>query len=957
MGKKFYFSLLLLCIYFFSCEISRADYQQNTSKQIIKIGYLPGFGFVRDMDSLDSKGYLYEIFKRIEQYSNYNFSFIPYASRKAMLTGLESKEVDIIGPIAYIPELAKKYSYTHNPLGQAQAVLVSKQKNTPFYYNDPVSINGKVVASFHGSPFEKLLDAYCQRHDISVTYVHGDITNFQNLEADLYLTSTVFDAFQKHTSILNLSTYDYYLLFLKENTHLNDLLHEAYAKTINADGKLLHDLFIKYYNNPSLVRRHLTRDETHILRDKHFNVGYVHDHRPFQFTNEKGEPDGILIEIFNLLATKYGFTFSYTPYSLTENPENHKDFDILISLTGKRQQENQWYNPTESYISLPMMLYADKRTAKYIDFSKDQKNIATLQYLSLNNDAIKELYPQANIIPFDSFASVFKAYNEGKLDALISTTAGSVYLDILLGHNVYTYSTGIDLPAKLLISKKLPSEYITMFNIIFDHISPGVFDEIIARHTLRYVPSYSTADILQRYMVEIILFILAMSAISAIIFLATHNKKNKDIVNLIKYDKLTGFYNYTYFSEKAKNILKNAKPQEYELVSIDIDNFKTIINYFSYAKGTQVLLAVAKGLENALQGQEFLITRPHADSFLILRKHQHNRNLLHIINQYLLPPCRAVLKEGYDLHFSMGAFVIKDFTGRISFMVDKANLARKKGKDEHESTFYYFDASMEQDFADKLSVTFRMEKALLNREFKVIYQPKIDLKTLRVQGAEALVRWIPRGEPTIYPSVFIPIFEHNGFIAKLDLYVFAEVCKFIKDNSKNMQVPLISANLSARTMLEENIVQKLVDIIQDAGIAPQRVELEITESAMVNEGAMEIVSHLKKIGFVISIDDFGAGSSSLNRLGTVEAEVVKLDKAFLDFSSQNKRNEIVVKNTIDMAKDLQMKTVAEGVETVDQARWLQSLGCQMVQGYYFERPMPEEDFIHILRIEKIYTLG
>ncbi len=953
MGKQFFFSVFLfLCVF-----LSENIHAQTALKKLIKVGYIPGFGIVRDINSLDNKGYLYEIFKRTEQYAPYDFAFIPYNSRKEMLLGLESKEVDVIGPMPYLPRFAEKYSLTHNALGQAQAILVTKEEYDPFYYNDPSAINGKVVASFHDSPFESLLNAYCEQHNISVTYIRDTVINFQNLEADFYLTSTVFDAFQKYFSVLNLATYNYHLMFLKENAFLNELLHESYIKTLNADGKLLHDLHLKYYNNPSLIRRRLTRDEVKTLRGKHFEAGYVTDHRPFQFTNEQGEPDGIIVEIFNLLAAQYGFTISFTPYSLTESSKKHENFDMLISLTGERAHENHFYYPTESYLSLPMMLYADKRTAKSIDFSSAQKNIATLQYLSLDYGALREKYPQANIIPFNSFASVFNAYTEGKLDALISTTTGSVYLDNLLGHNIYTYSTGISLQAKLLISKKLPYDYVNMFNIIFDHIDPSVFDEVIARHTLRYIPSYSTAELIQRYMLELILLGLGIIAIGLIVVLALHNKRNKDLVNVVKRDKLTGFINYSYFSDQARKILKDAKPGEYEIVSIDIDSFKTIINYFSYAKGSEVLLTVAQGLVKGLQGQDFLITRAHADNFIILQKHQAESSILETIHDHIWLESRKVLQQGYDLHFSVGILVVEEFTGRVSFLVDKANIARIKGKNEHETTLYYFDSVMQEEFTNKLSVTFRMEKALENREFKVIYQPKIDLETLQVKGAEALVRWIPRGQTTIYPSVFIPIFEHNGFIAKLDLYVFAEVCNFINKYSHLVEIPLISANLSARTMLEDNIVEKIMEIVHSKGIDPHHVELEITESAMVNEGAMEIVSHLKKIGFIISIDDFGAGASSLNRLGTVEAEVVKLDKAFLDYSHQNARNEIVVKNTIELAKDLQMKTVAEGVETVEQARWLHALGCQWVQGYYFEKPMPEEDFIHILRIQKTYNIN
>ncbi len=307
---------------------------------------------------------------------------------------------------------------------------------------------------------------------------------------------------------------------------------------------------------------------------------------------------------------------------------------------------------------------------------------------------------------------------------------------------------------------------------------------------------------------------------------------------------------------------------------------------------------------------------------------------------------------------SFGNVVIRDCKANPSTIIGQADNARVQGKNEHKTTFITFDEKMQKFYEERVNVTFRMEQALKNREFTVVYQPKIDFKTLEVGGAEALVRWFPKLGNTIFPDQFIPVFEANGFIEFLDLYVLEDVCKFIRSNYRTMSIPRISVNLSANTILADNIVARVTDIVSTYSIRPDEIELEITESAVEGdtEKFMLRVKQLREMGYPIAIDDFGAGVSSLNRLSAIEADVLKLDKAFFDLKDQGGKSAVVVTNVIAMAKELKMKVVAEGVETYAQALWLRKIDCDYAQGYYFERPISENDFKALLESKKVFSI-
>ncbi len=279
--------------------------------------------------------------------------------------------------------------------------------------------------------------------------------------------------------------------------------------------------------------------------------------------------------------------------------------------------------------------------------------------------------------------------------------------------------------------------------------------------------------------------------------------------------------------------------------------------------------------------------------------------------------------------------------------MDRANTARKTIKGGHKNSFAFYDKEMHKKILKEKEIENSMVDALNNGEFIVYFQPKYSLSDYQIIGAEALVRWDNPQKGLIPPIEFIPVFERNGFIVNIDFYVFEEVCKKIREwMDEGQKVVPISVNLSRMHFVNSNFIEEFKLIVDKYKIPTRLIELELTETAVLDniEGLLDTMNNLKEKGFVISMDDFGTGYSSLNLLKELPVDILKLDRAFFTEKDESNNEKIVISNVIKMAKELKMKVISEGVETISQVEFLKQIGCDMVQGYLFSKPMPVKEF-------------
>ncbi len=954
MKRTFCVFFVYVCLFLFLPASSFAD-RHMPEGRVLKFGYLPGYGFsLRNLDVASSRGFIHQLLSRMENYTHYNFEFTPYQTPNALLRALEQGDIDVAVPLTKTPEREEKFLFGRDVMGTGHLMLVSKGKDYG-YYRDPAEIHGKTVASYEESIKEITLNAYCEQHGLDVTYVRGNMLDYHTLDADYYLISSLTDAFQNYDSVFSLGRHNYHLVFRHDSLALERHLHLVLQKTVLADDALLPELFLQYYGK-NIARRDLTQEEMSLLEGKTFSVGYLEGHEPAQYTDKEGNAAGMMVDIMNLLAQRYGFRVNYVGYSLDDPPEYHESFDLLLSIVGTYAHEREFYKDTEAYLTRSFMLMTSKENAYVEDFSHQNINIGMLQYLSVDLFDVLNEYPRANLSVYTSLDALLRDYDNDYIDAMLLSDAGLNYLSKRYGDDLITLGNSLNLPFKLFVSRKLHPSYVTVFNVIFDYITPDEFEEILAAQSLRYAPIFSVQEFVHQYAYEIGMLVCFFLAMLCFMVYFLDNRKKLAVLNVLRYDKLTGFMTHSYFEQVVSQKMETAQCGEYALIAVDVDSFSAITTHYTYERTHEILHMMSQLLNTHLKGEDGIITRTSDDNFLLLRKHIPALEALCAVNTHIVPQMVAALGEGYPLSLSLGIYPVEDCKEQVVIMVDRANVARNKGKNECRTTAYVFDDNMKDEYGTRLQITYSMENALKNEEFFLVFQPKIDFKTLRVKGAEALVRWQATTGERIYPNAFIPVFEENGFIYKLDMYVFKKVCEFLQKHQQYTKNQIISVNISSRTMLESSLVGTLKMIVDKYRIDPRTIELEITESAMCEAFAETKINDFQAIGFSVSIDDFGAGVSSLNRLGSMHANVLKLDKAFLDVCDDNVRGKVVVQDTIAMAKRLDMLVVAEGVETNTQAHWLRELDCDVAQGYYFSQPLSQEDFLNCLVTNKLYSL-
>lgn len=412
---------------------------------------------------------------------------------------------------------------------------------------------------------------------------------------------------------------------------------------------------------------------------------------------------------------------------------------------------------------------------------------------------------------------------------------------------------------------------------------------------------------------------------------------------LATYDELTGIYNKQAFYAKTKEMLLDNPDKNFDLLRINIERFKVLNDLFGESTGDKLLRYIGKFLKE-INLPLCVSGRLYADNFVVCYeagKGDSRRmiNTLQMVADSFAINNRTIL--------SFGLYRIDDKTLPVSVMCDRANMALWKAKGNFKNPYCEYDEKMRQQVLKEQKIINAMEMAIQNKEFTLYLQPKYNIEKGTIIGAEALVRWISLENGFISPGDFIPVFENNGFVYEVDKFIWEESCRYLRKwLDEGREVHPISVNVSRIDLYDPKLVQHLVDLREKYQLPSQYLELEITESAYTEdpEQIITITRQLREAGFVILMDDFGTGYSSLNMLKDIQIDVLKLDMGFLKSSDYSAKGGNILTAILKMAESLKMQTIAEGVETKEQVEFLKSIGCKYVQGFYYSKPLPVEDF-------------
>ncbi|WP_342756984.1 GGDEF domain-containing protein [Kineothrix sedimenti] len=472
-------------------------------------------------------------------------------------------------------------------------------------------------------------------------------------------------------------------------------------------------------------------------------------------------------------------------------------------------------------------------------------------------------------------------------------------------------------------------------------------------YVLNVVPSGvmdSTRDFIMLLTYALCGVLGAIFASFILYIIKTEQKKKKELSNILYVDNVTGGYSFARFSAEAKKRLKEADTNTAYIV-MDVDQFKIINELFGYEEGNETLRYIWQMCRRYSKENE-IYARRIADKFVALWYFDSREELDGRIKGFL----EALQKNypdtinDYILKVSFGIYIVKDKTEDIQHMMNYATMAHSSIKGQDDVQYAFYDDDFRQRMLQEKLLEDQMKLALQHEEFIVYYQPKYSVTTKKLVGAEALVRWRKADGSTVMPGKFIPLAEKKGFISYLDKYIFAEVCKKQKEwLEAGKEVVPVSVNLSRRHLYNDSFIEEYVQMVEDAKVPAKYMQLELTESAIFEnqEALCQIIDRLHAMGFRILMDDFGTGYSSLMMLKSISIDVLKLDKSFVDDFDDPKGQKIIT-SVIELAQALHMEVTAEGVETEEQYEFLRKLGCNTIQGFYFAKPMPEEEFERLL---------
>lgn len=406
------------------------------------------------------------------------------------------------------------------------------------------------------------------------------------------------------------------------------------------------------------------------------------------------------------------------------------------------------------------------------------------------------------------------------------------------------------------------------------------------------------------------------------------------------------------FEQNVKRVLKHSE-KKIGFIQFDISRFKIINDIYGERMGDQILYFIKESLVKICREDQYFLNL-RSDVFMVVTEFEQEEELDALIRS-IQSTCKTY--KNIKLSYSIGVYIVEDRGMDLRQLEDRAAMARKKAKGNVINNVLYYQEEFKEMLYMRKFIEESIPSAIEERQFQMYLQPKYSIVRNHIVGAEALVRWRHPERGMIFPNEFIPVIEENGYVKKVDYYIWKEAAEFLKKcGEAGLHNCPVSVNVSRLHLKDTSFIKYLAETIENAGIPKKQLELEITETVH-DEQISNMAERLKNQGYKLLMDDFGSGYSSLNILLETPFDVIKLDKKFIENMMVSRKGRLILEHVVAMANKLGLELLAEGVETEEQVHLLQSIGCDNVQGYYYAKPMPAEDFFKLLQEDRRTLCG
>lgn len=938
--------VLLFC--FFILDTGLAVASDSTGPRKVRVGYCPGYGIISATDETFS-GYGYDYLQEIAKHTGWEYEYVP-GSWEEHLRALGKGDIDLLGPLQMSDVRSQVFAFPQNELGYEYGALFTRANNANLFYEDFAGLDGLSVGLLRGAYYNSVFEEYQQRNGFRVKYQsfgtpEALMLALEQGDVDAVVATNMLDI----TNVKLLARFGgspFYFAMRPHHPEMVAQLDEAILAIRESSPYFALRLHNRYFASVSGSRPAYTREEDRFIRStRPLRVAVLCNWPPMGSLNETGELVGIVPDLLRQVSRTSRLPLELVAmdsFIAMESAVRTGEIDLVAcysqangsSLRGKMLL-------TDEYMQVPLMLLGRNDLA-----STRGMRVALPLGFELQA-AVKRNYKDAVFLTYATFDACLEAVRRNEADACLML---SYLFDMYAGtpeFEDFTYISSIDRPLGLTlgVSNRLPLTVLNIMQKSLVQITPSDINETLFMNTARQERDLSISVILQEFYKELLAVMGGMALLAAFFYALLQRHNERRLWRMAYTDSLTGYGNWNKFELDAP---AHRTANACAMVVMDIDFFKMVNDYFGYAAGSKTLCSMADIIQEELEQGE-IAARRGSDIFVLLLRQSEKvelRTRLASLQERIGDMRVSGEMDRHLLHTVCGvAFDEPNLS--LHSLFDRANHARKSLKPAHKNACAFFDSTMNARVLEELELEQRMEQALHDGEFQVYLQPKFDLTTETIMGAEALIRWNIPGRGMVGPNKFIPLFEKNGFILKLDMYVLEEVCRLLRSWMDQGRTPVpVAVNISRVHLHTADFVSNTYTIVHRHGVSPHLVELELTETAFFSNTAilLDVTRELRSLGFTLALDDFGSGYSSLNMLKNLPVHVLKLDGGFFDMGDEQERGWRIVESVISMAQSLHMKVVSEGVETLEQVTLLRQVGCDYVQGYYYSRPLPIQQF-------------
>lgn len=932
----------------FLCTIDAAAGQMES--KVVKVGFDKGSDYIAETETGQKSGYGYEYMQELAKIAGWKCEYIAVDSWADCFAKLDEGEIDLLAPVQFSKERALKYDFSTINVGKSYTAILVKSDNQTYKKDDFGSFSGISIGTYNDNYNNVLLDEFAKKCGFTYEPVFYNTAAesreaFEKGEVEAIVLSSL-ESFEGKSMIAQFNMNPFFCITKKGNEKLNEELNNALSELELRNPDFAVDLYQKYYTSNLGDEMFLTVEEESYLRELGtIRAVVIPGSRPLSYF-ENGTFKGIVADMMNVIEEKLKIPIVYLgTKSYEESIQMIKEgkADIICSIAND-------YNLAEEKqlkFTTPYMEYSYNEL--YLKGNEKRNTVAITEGDWFDQYVVAKNFKPENIVKYKTDEDCIKSVLDGKQDVTYVNTYAAEYSmqrnyreqdSILVKDSMTKISIGLS-------NRSNPM----LFNILDKQISAidrEEREEILDKYSAGSEYEVSFTDYIYRNPLQFVT-IIAILAVLGLIFLlyclVLRRKYMQHIFELAYLDPLLGIWNGSYFEEKSPKIISSHKEKKFAIISMEIYKFTVINKSYGRGVGDQILHRIAKTIPQIFVNY-MAMARTKGDRFLILLAYEEQEEIDKFIAKFRETMAFYQDKGIYvKLGFSIGIYCITDMDTPITDAIDLAGLARKKAEDTPTKTVY-FDKGLEKFLKLEKYIEDYMQHGLKNREFEVYYQPKMNIITGYIYGAEALVRWNSAKAGFMNPGDFIPIFEGNGFIVELDFFVLEEVCKLIQDRiAAGKKVVPISVNQSRVHFGDPNYTEKLKKLVNSYNIPIELIELEITETVLSDSKVLiTTLKDLKEKGFKLSIDDFGTGYSSPIMLKEEAIDTLKIDKSFLDEALQSPRSKSVIADIISMAHELGMDVVCEGVEEQEQVTFLKEVGCIYVQGFFYAKPMPRINF-------------